>query len=49
MPLDSYQLSFVQKAQEIFYNALKASGRTGFPRINGGSTFSAFPFPTSEI
>jgi len=37
--LDSYQLNLVQKAQEIFCNALKASDRADFPRMNDASTF----------
>jgi len=37
--LDSYQLSFVQEAQEIFYNVLKASDRKGFRRMNDDSAF----------
>jgi hypothetical protein len=47
--LDSYQLSLVQKAQEIVYNALKASDSQGFQRMNGGSTFyvRSFLFPAS--
>jgi hypothetical protein len=39
MTLDSYQLNLVQKAQEIFCNALKASDRAGFQRMNDYSTF----------
>ncbi len=31
--LDSYQLSFVQKTQELFHNALKDSDRNGFRRM----------------
>jgi len=37
--LTSYQLNLVQKAQEIFCNARKASDRANFPRINDASTF----------
>jgi hypothetical protein len=37
--LDSYQLNLVQKTQEIFCNALKASDRAGFQRMNDYSTF----------
>ena len=43
--LDSYQLSLVKKAQEIFYNAREASGGKDFRRMNGNSTFSTFAFP----
>jgi hypothetical protein len=32
--IDSYQLNFVQKTQEIFCNPLKTSDRAGFQRMN---------------
>jgi len=35
----------VQKAQEIYYNARKASDRKGFRRMNDDPAFLAFAFP----
>jgi hypothetical protein len=35
----------VQKAQEIYYNARKASDKKGCRRMNGDSNLFAFAFP----